>query len=127
MKLRKGDQVKMSEALKTKLIGKCAEGKHVGPFEDGFAGSCEGCSTAHVEEFGESEGTVQGPIDLNNCKPGEPGYDEAKIGPEVDVRWKPHNLRYAYHPDDLELMDISSRQMGHRTRAKLGPKMPQRR
>lgn len=44
----------------------------------------------HVDEFGHCEGIVQGPVDWGSCK-----------GPEVDVRWQPSNLRYAYHPDEL--------------------------
>lgn len=44
----------------------------------------------HVEEFGECVGVVEGLVDWNGHK-----------GPEVDVRWQPSNLRYAYHPDSL--------------------------
>lgn len=59
-------------------------------------------SAAHVAEFANSVGIVQGFTDYNNCKPDDPNYDPAKVGPEVDVRWQPWNLRYAYHPDDLD-------------------------
>jgi hypothetical protein len=59
------------------------------------------CSAEHVVEFGECIGVVQGPTDYNNCKPGEPGYDLAKVGPELDVRWLPSNFRFAYSPRDL--------------------------
>jgi hypothetical protein len=99
-----GDKVRMTEAYKAAARGKCGEaGKHVGPFDPGEGddpgGDCWGCSTAHVEEFGDCVGTVQGPTDYNND--GEP-RDPAKVGPEVDVRWQPSNLRYAYDPKHLE-------------------------
>lgn len=44
-------------------------------------------SGEHVKEFGACEGVVQGPAG--------PGW------PEVDVRWQPSNLRYAYDPKHL--------------------------
>jgi len=44
----------------------------------------------HVKEFGNVTGTVLGPT-FN----GE--------GPEVDVLW-PQNVRYAYNPEDLEVI-----------------------
>lgn len=50
-----------------------------------FNGSCQ-----HVEEFGKCIGVVIGPANLGG-----------KPGPEVDVKWRPSNLRYAYHPDNL--------------------------
>lgn len=50
--------------------------------KDGYAG--------HVEEFGACTGVVIGLTDYGSSS-----------GPEVDVRWKPSNLRYAYHPDEL--------------------------
>jgi hypothetical protein len=49
-----------------------------------------GCK-AHVDEFGHCIGVVEGPVDYGNS-----------LGPEVDVRWQPSNLRYMYHPDELE-------------------------
>lgn len=58
-------------------------------------------SLEHVQEFGECIGIVEGPTDFNPCHPGEDGYDLNKLGPEVDVRWLPSNLRYAYHPKYL--------------------------
>lgn len=100
-----GTKVRMSEALKKAFRGKCGEaGKHLGPFdsEDGAEGpdaSCYGCSTAHVDEFGDCVGVVIGFTDYNNKGDVR---DENKVGPEVDVRWAPSNLRYAYHPDYLE-------------------------
>lgn len=110
MTLAIGTKVRMSEALKAKLLKECVGGVHVGPFDPGEPGSpddpggdCWGCSSGHVEEFGKSEGLVIGLTDYNNCKPGELGYDPTKVGPEVDVRWEP-SLRYAYHPDDLEVI-----------------------
>lgn len=47
-------------------------------------------SGAHVKEFGHCIGIVQGPTDYGTQK-----------GPEVDVRWQPSNLRYAYAPEQL--------------------------
>lgn len=99
--MKSGARVRMSEALKAKLRGKCGlAGKHLGPFDPDDA-SCDGCSSAHVEEFGDAVGVVYGPADYNNCDPEDPQYDATKIGPEVTVVW-PENLRYHYHPDDLE-------------------------
>jgi hypothetical protein len=100
--MKSGDRVRMSEALKTKLRGNCLPDKHVDSrgteqTDDG----CLYCSTEHVEEFGECEGTVEGATDYNVM--GDSSYDPAKVGPEVDVRWQPSNLRYAYDPEDLEL------------------------
>lgn len=93
----------MSEALKVKLGGKCREaGKHLGPFDPEDAEDCWGCSWEHVREFEGSVGVVRCPTDYNNVRPGEPGHDPTKVGPELDVYWEPHNLRYGYHPDDLE-------------------------
>lgn len=97
-----GARVRMSEDLKKKLRGECTTNTHVAEMVEGAGNSCMKCSTAHVEEFGDSVGVVRGPTDYNNCKPGEKGYDPAKVGPEVDVYW-PENLRYAYLPSDLEL------------------------
>jgi len=48
-----------------------------------------GCND-HVMEFGNCVGIVQGYTDYGS-----------QMGPEVDVRWSPSNLRYAYHPNDL--------------------------
>ena len=48
-------------------------------------------SAEHVAEFGDCVGIVQGLTDYGS-----------RQGPEVDVRWQPSNLRYAYHPDELE-------------------------
>jgi hypothetical protein len=71
---------------------------------------------AHVVEFGECVGVVECLTDYNNCKPGEPGYDVAKVGPEVDVRWQPSNLRYGYdtkalesHVSDCAVVDVFGR------------------
>lgn len=103
MVLNIGARVRMSENLKVALRGKCgATGRHLGPFDPDDPRDCGGCSSNHVDEFGDCEGLVQGPTDLNNCKPGEPEYDLSKLGSEVDVRWQPSNLRYAYNPADLE-------------------------
>lgn len=87
-----GTRVRMSERLKAKLRGKCGvAGKHVGPFDPEDGKECWGCSTPHVEEFGTCVGIVEGLADFGTQK-----------GPEVDVRWQPSNLRYAYLPEDLD-------------------------
>ena len=99
-----GDRVRMTEEYKTLARGKCGDsGKHVGPFDPGGGkddpgGDCWGCSTAHIEEFGDSVGIVDGLTDYNNMGERDPG----KIGPEVDIRWQPNNLRYAYDPKHLK-------------------------
>lgn len=102
--MKSGDRVRMSEALKAKLRGRCLGGIHVDEPNPPFDGRCVNCSTEHLEEFGECIGIVQGPLDYNNVPPGHPDYEPDKVGPEVDVRWQPSNLRYGYHPDDLELI-----------------------
>jgi len=99
-----GLRVKMSKALKKKILNKCyikalSVVTHRGPF---ISGECFGCFAAHVIEFGDCIGILHGPVDFNNVKPGHPAYDINKIGPEWDVRWQPSNLRYAYSPADLE-------------------------
>ena len=49
---------------------------------------------AHVDEFGDFEGIVQGFVDYGTS-----------TGPEVDVCWKPDMLRYGYKPEQLEVVD----------------------
>ncbi len=103
MMLKKGDRVRMTEALRARMRGRCLPGKHVDPNgteqpDDG----CLYCSTDHIEEFSKCVGVVDGLVDYNNCKPDDPAYDPSKLGPEVDVRWQPSNLRYGYDPEDLE-------------------------
>jgi len=85
MRLKKGDRVRMSETLKRNFR---------------LNGSGE-----HIDEFGDCIGFVIGETDYNNVKPGEPDYDRRKIGPEVDVRWQPSNLRYGYDPKKLVLVE----------------------
>jgi hypothetical protein len=77
--LRKGDKVRMTDEFKTRM---------------------RVSSVGHIVEFGECVGIVQGFIDYHND--GDM-LDHGKIGPEVDVRWQPSNLRYAYLPSDLEI------------------------
>ncbi len=90
--MKRGTQVRMSEELKREFRGNCGEaGRHMGPFDPDDASDCWGCSSAHVEEFGECIGIVDGLIDCGTSK-----------GPEVDVKWQPSGLRYAYHPDKLD-------------------------
>lgn len=88
MKTKKGMRVMMSPALKAALRGECGKaGKHLGP---SCEGDCWGCSSAHVDEFGDCVGLVEGLIDYGTQK-----------GPEVEVLWLPSRLRYGYHPDQL--------------------------
>jgi len=99
----------MTAAFKVKMRGDCLPGKHAPPRkgeppldpEMTDEGCCH-CSTAHIEEFGESVGVVDDLTDYNNCGPSDPTYDLRKLGPEFDVRWQPSNLRYSYNPEDLE-------------------------
>lgn len=108
--LEKGDRVRMTEVFKRRMRGVCGiAGKHIGPFDGDEGEDCEGCSSAHVDEFGDCTGIVQGPMDFNNCKPADPEYDRSKLGPEVDVRWQPSKLRYGYSPEDLELVSYDAR------------------
>lgn len=67
-----GDKVRMTADYKRQLA---ATGSH-----------------EHVEEFGACVGVIVGPADLGE---GPPAW------PELDVRWQPSNLRYAYHPHNL--------------------------
>lgn len=60
-------------------------------------------SPDHVAEFGACMGRVEGPVDYNT--PGTP-FDAEKLGPELDVRWQPSNLRYGYDPNDLEVLPM---------------------
>ena len=48
----------------------------------------------HVDEFGDCIGIVEGPTDYGTSK-----------GPELDVRWQPSNLRYAYDPKYLKVVE----------------------
>lgn len=50
----------------------------------------------HVDEFGECIGVVEGLVDWGEHK-----------GPEVDVRWFPSELRYAYNPK-TDLIKVSA-------------------
>lgn len=60
-------------------------------------------SPDHVDEFGACWGRVEGPVDYNS--PGTP-FDPVKLGPEVDVRWQPSNLRYGYDPEHLVVLPM---------------------
>ena len=95
--MKQGTRVRMSKALKLRFRGKCGEaGKHLGPFDPGGGtpedpgGDCWGCGSAHVDEFGDCVGVVQGPT-----------FPNVPDAPEVDVRWEPSQLRYGYLPEDL--------------------------
>ena len=105
MTIKIGDRVKMTDAFKSKIRGRCLPGNHVDPFvKDQPDDGCLSCSTAHIEEFGNCIGVVEGLIDYNNIAPDHHDYDPKKIGPEWDVRWQPSNLRYAYASEDLEVV-----------------------
>lgn len=102
-KFKPGDVVEMTNKCKLDLCKACGlKGKHKGPFIDD--GECIGCSRSHVEEFGDCIGRVVGPIDFNTCSEDYPDYDKNKIGPELDVKWSPYNLKYGYHPKYLKLV-----------------------
>lgn len=82
----------MSEELKRKLGGECRlRGRHVGPFAFNDDDGCMKCSWEHLKEFEDCIGLVEdhaiGP--------------RGEKWPEVNVRWQPSNLRYAYLPEDL--------------------------
>lgn len=85
----KGTRVRMSPDLKRRMREIQPSGLH---------------SRQHVKEFGRCVGIVEGFVDYNNCQPSDPAYDVRKIGPEVEVRWRPSMLRYAYHPDQLQTL-----------------------
>lgn len=57
---------------------------------EGLRQKLKASSREHLKEFGDCTGIVQGLTEYGNQQ-----------GPEVDVRWQPSNLRYAYMPDDL--------------------------
>lgn len=84
--MKAGTRVRMSDDLKRVLRGKCGEaGHHLGPFWPEAGPGCHGCSSDHVNEFGDCVGIVQ----------------EITSRPEIDVRWQPSNLRYSYKVNDL--------------------------
>lgn len=85
--MKPGTKVKMSEQLKSRLRGNCQHDPEKSEEEILF---CAYCSLQHVEEFGECIGVVLGNADLG--------------GSEIDVRWEPSGLRYAYLPEDLEIV-----------------------
>ena len=92
--MKPGDRVRMTESYKTAMRGTC---KH----RTDEVETCFKCSSDHIDEFGDSIGVIEGLLDYNNK--GET-HDPSKVGPEFNVRWLPNNLRYGYHPDDLELV-----------------------
>ncbi len=103
----------MTEAHKIAMCAPCGlTGPHLGPFDPGgpndpddAGGECWGCGRAHVEEFGDCIGIVDGPLDLNNAPkddaPCDPTWIAAFAATFVDVRWQPSGLRYAYELDQL--------------------------
>ncbi len=51
----------------------------------------------HVAEFARCVGEVIGPTDYGN-----------QVGPELDVRWLPSKLKYAYPPEHLQVMQLKA-------------------
>ena len=101
-----GERVRLTEKALAALRGDCTNG-HVGPFsrpaddvpfeeED-----CYGCSSGHADEFQGCIGLTEGLVNWN--KPGE--SDPTKFGPELEVRWIESKLRYAYAPEQLEIVE----------------------
>ena len=76
-----GTRVRMSGDLKRLFLGNC-DHKSAKEAED-----CIKCSYGHVIEFGDCVGVVIG--------------DAVRGFPEVDVRWEPSGLKYAYDPKHL--------------------------
>jgi len=91
----------MTEAFKVRMRGNCTPDGHLGLDPKHPEDPCIACSTEHVEEFGECVGVVSGPTDYNNVPSGHVDYDPNKVGPELDVRWEPSGLRYAYAATSL--------------------------
>lgn len=50
-------------------------------------------SKEHIEEFGECIGVVLGKV-----------YPDLEDADEIDVRWYPSNLKYAYYPNNLTIV-----------------------
>lgn len=90
-KLKKGDRVRMSEALKKQMRTPIKFRYGTGSYS----------SKEHVREFGNCVGIVLGFTDYIN--EGDE-LDIRKIGPEVEVRWLPSKLCYAYDSKDLEVV-----------------------
>lgn len=87
--VKKGDRVRMSEELKAMLMGGCTPKKYKGPIDAEFG--CINCSEEHLKEFEDYIGMVG---ELVECS-------LSQKGPEVNVRWEPSGLRYAYLPEHL--------------------------
>lgn len=85
--MKPGTLVSMSADLKRRLRGDCVDG-HKGKLWSEDA-ECWNCSSAHVDEFGDCVGIVEDPMFAE--------YPDL----EVNVRWLPSRLRYAYLPSDL--------------------------
>ena len=86
----------MSEAFKLRLRGRCGElGFHIGPFDESLDddGTCDSCSSDHVDEFGDCVGLVEDRV-----------FPDNPTAPEVNVRWLPSRLRYGYFPEDLDIV-----------------------
>jgi hypothetical protein len=94
--------VRMSPSCKVRMLGKCLPGNH----EDGFSiEDCINCSMGHIDEFGDCVGLIEGFVDFNDVDREHPDWLPNRVGPEVNVRWQPSNLRYAYHPEDLDWVE----------------------
>lgn len=72
--LRMGDRVKMTPKFKAQLR--------------------KNGSGVHEREFGHCVGVIQGLVE----------YPKKRMGPDVNVRWLPSWLRYAYVPENLEIV-----------------------
>lgn len=66
-------------------------------------------SPLHIKEFGDCVGIVEDLVNYNSC---DQPFELDKLGPEWNVRWQIRNgsllsykFRYAYHPDNLEIVE----------------------
>lgn len=77
MNIKKGDIVKMSWKLRFALL--------------------KSKSFGHLFEFAFCKGIVGDLVNYNNDNENH----SEKLGPEINVRWQPSNLRYCYLPEEL--------------------------
>jgi len=87
-----GTKVRMTAAGKTMLQ---ANSDRVQRYRD----DADHETLSNVEEFGDCIGIIAGPTDYTGSE-----CQIKQLGPEVDVRWQPSNLRYAYLPEHLEII-----------------------
>lgn len=98
-RLQPGDRVRMTEAYKARMREPCTT--HV-PGTEATDGCWRCHPPTHLDELGDCVGIVLGPVDHDNVPSTDPTWNPRAVGPEVDVRWQPSNLRYAYDPTELE-------------------------